>query len=197
LLNCATKEYNPHKTPGHISPGVCVYEEDYLCSTAILLGMETAYIISLLNESIYLISVLSLFFIIGLIKGRYTLINIIFALYLALLLMSNFPTHLLNPGEDPIQNAGVTIALFVVMTIAGFFLFRRHIPGDDFVKAFEYFGKKVILTLLATSLVMVFSYTVLPVTEFIHPDTPLQPFFASESYFFWWLLAPLVILFFI
>jgi hypothetical protein len=36
---------------------------------------------------------------------------------------------------------------------------------------------------------------VLPLTEFVTPGTPIQAVFAPANYFFWWLLAPLVVLY--
>jgi steroid 5-alpha reductase family enzyme len=159
--------------------------------------MDTGLLLSLLHESIYLILVFSLFFCITLWKGHYALINIIFSLYLALLLTLEFPYFQHLSQGDTTQDAIIKILLFVGITVAGIFIFRRHIPGDDYEKAFSLFGKKIILSLLATSLVMAFSYHALPVTEFIHPGTPIQTLFASEAYFFWWLIVPLLLLFFL
>jgi hypothetical protein len=60
---------------------------------------------------------------------------------------------------------------------------------------FETFGKKVMLALGATVLIMIFSFNVLPVTEFLVPGTPVQSLFAPQEYFFWWLLLPLILIF--
>lgn len=62
-------------------------------------------------------------------------------------------------------------------------------------RKFESFGRKVILSLAGTVLIMIFSFNVLPVTEFLTPGTPLQLAFAPTEYFFWWLLLPIGILF--
>ncbi len=159
--------------------------------------MDSAYLLALLQESIYLIVVFGIFLTLALWLGRYAIVNIVFALYLALLLSLKFPyfDQLLN--GIAIHDALVKITFFSLITVVGIFLFRRHIPGDDYEKTFEFFGKKIVLTLLATILVMTFSYQALPVTELIHPGTPIQILFGPEAYFFWWLLLPLVILFFI
>jgi len=58
-------------------------------------------------------------------------------------------------------------------------------------------GKKIIMAFLATVVVMIFSFNVLPVTDLLTPGTPIQSLFAPAEYFFWWLLLPLVVLFFI
>ena len=59
----------------------------------------------------------------------------------------------------------------------------------------ESFSKKFTYALCATILVMVFSFNVLPVTEFLTPGTPIQSLFAPTQYFFWWLILPLIALF--
>jgi hypothetical protein len=159
--------------------------------------MDSELVISVLKESVYLIAVFSFFIILALWLGRYALINVIFALYLALLLTLEFPYFEKIATGSSGQDALTKIIFFTLVTIAGIFLFRRHIPGDDYEKAFEFIGKKIVLALLATILVMVFSYQALPVTDFIEPGTPIQYLFAPESYFFGWLLLPLVILFFL
>ena len=159
--------------------------------------MDYPYLVALVQESIYLIIVFGVFLTISLAFGRYALINVVFALYLALLLTLKFPYFDTFLNGTPIHDAIIKIIFFVLVTIAGVFLLRRHIPGDDYEKTFEFLGKKIILAVLATILVMAFSYQALPVTELIHPGTPIQILFEPASYFFWWLLLPLVLLFFI
>lgn len=159
--------------------------------------MDSAYLLALLQESIYLIVVFGFFLTLALWLGRYAIINIVFALYLALLLTLKFPYFDTFLNGTLVHDAITKIIFFTLITIAGVFLFRRHIPGDDYEKTFEFLVKKLVLAGLATILVMAFSYQALPVTELIHPGTPIQTLFEPESYFFWWLLLPIVVLFFI
>jgi hypothetical protein len=161
--------------------------------------MDTAVLASLFHESLYLILVFSFFIAIALMKGRYAIVNIIFALYLALLVSLKFPyfDFFLNAGS-PSSNAVVMIVIFSIFTILGIVLFRRHIPGDDYENAFQHFWTKVLLASMATILVMAYSYQeILPVTELITPGSPIQSLFAPEDNFFWWLVLPLVTLFFV
>jgi hypothetical protein len=160
--------------------------------------MDTASITSLIHEFLYLILVFSVFIAIALMKGRYAIINIIFALYLALLVALKFPyfSFFLNAGS-PSSNAVVMIVIFIVFTILGIMLFRRHIPGDDYESAFQHFGTKLLLASMATILVMAYSYQALPVTELFTPGSPIQSLFGPEDNFFWWLVLPLVTLFFL
>jgi hypothetical protein len=131
-------------------------------------------------------------------KGKYAIINIILALYLALLISQRFPYYdfFLNAGS-PSSNAVVMIVIFSIFTIFGIFLFRKHIPGDDYESAFQHFGKKLLLATMATVLVMAYSYQALPVTELITPGSPIQSLFGPEEHFFWWLILPLITLLFV
>ena len=42
-----------------------------------------------------------------------------------------------------------------------------------------------------------YSYHALPVTDLITPGSPIQALFAPEQHFFWWLLIPLIAIFFV
>ena len=160
--------------------------------------MDTSSIIGLLQESLFLIIVFCVFLIIAMVKGKYAIINTIFALYLALLVSLEFPYYdfFLNAG-DTSGNAVVLIVIFIIFTGIGLFLFRKHIPGDDYENAFQHFNKKLILAIMATILIMAYSYQVLPVTELLTPGSPIHSLFAPKENFFWWLILPLVTLFFI
>jgi hypothetical protein len=159
--------------------------------------MDTTEIITLLKESIFTIVVFSGFLVYAMAKGRYVLINAIFALYLALLISVEFPYYreLMN-GEGE-SGAFAKILVFIGFVIAGMILFRRHIPGDDYEPAFQGLHKKILLAFMATILVMAFSFHALPVTDIITPSSPIQSLFAPEGNFFWWLLVPLITLFFV
>lgn len=159
--------------------------------------METAEIVSFLKESAFLLGTFGFFFMYAMAKGRYALINVIFALYLALLVSVEFPYYqelMAGQGE---QGAIAKILVFLAFVVAGVILMRRHIPGDDYEPAFQGLRKKILLSAMATVLVMTFSFHVLPVTEILTPGTPIQSLFASPEYFFWWLFLPLVALFFV
>ena len=155
--------------------------------------METSRVLSLLQESIYVITVFIFFLIYAMAKGRYAVITVIFSLYLALLVSLTFPYFSETTGGDAVAK----ILIFVGFVIAGMILLRRHIPGDDYENAFQSFWKKFIVALMATILVMLFSFQALPVTEIIDPGTPMQDIFGNQENFFWWLVLPLMALFFV
>jgi len=158
--------------------------------------METSLIISFLQESIYLIIVFGIFFAIALLKGKQTLINVTLGLYFALLLSFEFPyfDQLLGLSSPKTQSL-IMLLSFVGFTIFSTLLFNHLMPREFAEKSFEGFGKKMLFASGATILVMVFSFHVLPITEFLSPGTPIQFLFAPKDYFFWWLITPMTILF--
>jgi len=159
--------------------------------------MDFGFVLDFMYETAYFLAVFMLFMIWATFKGRQAMINIIFGLYLALLILIQFPyTDYLteNLGGSVAQSIG-KLVLFSIFTILATWLYAHVMPDEFREKKFESFFKKVLLAGSASILVMVFSFQVLPVTEFLTPGTPLQTLFAPEGLFFWWLMAPLVILF--
>jgi fumarate reductase subunit D len=159
--------------------------------------MDFGFVLDFMYETAYFLAVFMLFMLWATFKGRQAMINIIFGLYLALLILIEFPyTDYLtdNLGGSVAQSLG-QLVLFSIFTILTTWLFAHVMPDEFKEKKFESFFKKILLAGAASILVMAFSFQVLPVTEFLTPGTPLQTLFAPEGLFFWWLMVPLVILF--
>ena len=160
--------------------------------------MDTTAILHFLSESAYLLIVFGVFLSVAIFSGRQALINTIFGLYLALLLTTQFPYYdvMFSDLEQSAVVAGGKLVVFIVVTILTTLLFKRVMPDEYDEEKFESFGKKILLALAATVLVMIFSFNVLPVTEFLTPGTPIQALFAPQEYYFWWLVLPLIVLVF-
>jgi hypothetical protein len=159
--------------------------------------MDTASLIHTLSESAYFL-VVSLFFLgLGMFKGRQALINITCGLYFALLISIHFPYYekLLGSIERVSVQSGVKLIFFAALTFIFTKLFKRLMPSEYQEGKFESFHKKILLAGGASILVLAFSFNVLPVGEFLTTDTPIQMLFSNESFFFWWLLLPLVFLY--
>jgi len=159
--------------------------------------MDFGFILDFMYETAYFLAVFMLFMLWATFKGRQAMINIIFGLYLALLILIEFPyTDYLtdNLGGSVAQSLG-QLVLFSIFTVLTTWLFAHVMPDEFKEKKFESYFKKILLAGAASILVMAFSFQVLPVTEFLTPGTPLQTLFAPEGLFFWWLMVPLVILF--
>lgn len=161
--------------------------------------MEISGVISVLHESLFMVIVFVGFFVYAISSGRQSLINVIVGLYFALLISIEFPYYNLILGGAGSKKAEslVILIVFLVFTFGATILFSRLMPREYAEGKFEAFGKKVLLACGATVLVMAFSYHALPVTEVITPGSPIQSLFGSESSFFYWLLAPLLLLFFV
>lgn len=161
--------------------------------------MDIYDILASAKEFFMLIVVFAALLAYSVIRGNRALISLVLGLYIALLISLKFPYYdalynLLARGEGttPI----ITIIVFAVFTALGVLLFERLLP-HDYGDIYEGIGKKVILAVLATILVMAYSYHVLPVTSIVNPGSAIAAIFSPPEYFFWLLLAPLVGLFFI
>lgn len=162
--------------------------------------MNADSVIGIIQESLYLILVFGAFIMYAVVRGKQSLINLILGLYFALLISLEFPyydTILKNAGSNKFSDSVVMIVVFLLFTIAATFFFSRLMPRDFDDSAFSEFPKKLLFALFASILVMAYSYHVLPVTDIITPGSPIQTLFGSSSSFFWWLLVPMVGLFFL
>lgn len=161
--------------------------------------MDTGSLISVVHESLFVIVVFGGFLMYALIRGRQGLINIIMGLYLALLISLKFPYFdaILGNADSLKSKAILMIVVFVVFSFLATWLFSRLMPREYDERMFESFGKKLMFAAAGTILVMAYSYHALPLTELVNPGSPVQYLFGSELSFFWWLLTPLVILFFL
>jgi len=132
----------------------------------------------------------------GIFRGRQAVINVITGLYLALLISLEFPYYdiLLSQATTAHSQSIVKLILFAIFTLLTTILVTRIMPDEYREKKIESIFKKILLAMAGTILIMVFSFHVLPVTEFLTPGTPIQSLFAPSEYFFWWLLAPFALL---
>ena len=159
--------------------------------------MDWGYVLNFIYEIAYFLGVFGLFLGLAVFKGRQAIMNVIVGLYLALLISSEFPNYkqIFSGLENSQSLAAAKLAFFAFITLFTTALCYRIMPDEFKEERFESLGRKLLLALGATILVMTFSFQVLPVTEFLTPGTPLQTLFSPEIYFFWWLLLPLVILY--
>jgi hypothetical protein len=158
--------------------------------------MDWTYIFNFITEIAYLLLVLGFCLTFAIFKGRQAIMNLLIGLYLALLISLEFPYYdrLIGTLEGS-YIATAKLGIFAVITILTTLLCYRIMPDEFRENKFESVGKKALLAAGATILIMIFSFHVLPVTEFLTPGTPIQSLFGPEAFFFWWLLTPLVILY--
>jgi high-affinity Fe2+/Pb2+ permease len=159
--------------------------------------MDVTGFISVLQESLFMVIVFVGFLIYAMTSGRQSITNLILGLYFALLISIEFPYYeMLLGGTSSVKTESIVMLIvFMVFTLGATVLFARLMPREYAEKKFEGFWKKLLLASAATVLVMSFSYHALPVTEIITPGGPIQYLFASSQSFFYWLIAPIVILY--
>jgi hypothetical protein len=151
---------------------------------------------SFMSEMAYFVVVFGIVLFIGMVRGYRPLYELILGLYLALLLYFHFPN--LDKILEHFSGAVLAIfqlSLFILITFFTTALCDKILPDYRKEGKFDKMGKKLLLTLGATILILVFSFQVLPISQFVATGTPLQALFGAESSFFWWLLVPFVILY--
>lgn len=158
--------------------------------------MDVSSIVSLLQESLFMIVVFGGLLAYTISKGRQSITNLILGLYFALLISLEFPYYdnILTATSDAKTQSILILILFAAFATLGTILFTRLLPREYDEGKFEGFGKKLLLALAGTILIMIFSYHVLPITDFITPGSPINYLFGSEQHFFWWLISPLILL---
>lgn len=159
--------------------------------------MDTATILGFLQESLFMIIVFGIFMFLALKKGRQTVTNVILGLYLALLISLEFPYYdaILGSASSAKSESILMLIVFGAFAFIAMHLFHRILPREYDESSFEDFWKKFLLASAGTVLVMAYSYHALPVTDLITPGSPINYLFASSQSFFYWLIAPIVILY--
>ncbi len=135
----------------------------------------------------------------SIVRGRRAITSLILGLYFALLISLKFPYYaqIYGVAGKAVSETVLSIIVFAVFTTIFSLLMDRLLFYRIDESAFEGFWKKILLALFATILVMAYSYHVLPITSLIDPGFPANLLFAPQEYFFWWLVVPLVGLFFL
>jgi uncharacterized membrane protein len=159
--------------------------------------MDISYIILFVQEITFLLIIFGAFLFYSILKGRQAVINIVTGLYFALLFSFIFPYYnfFVSESSSTHSNAVGNVLLFLIFTLLGTVLMTRLMPDEFREKKLESLGKKILLSVAGTILVMVFSFQVLPVTEIVTAGSPLQILFGEKDYFFWWLFLPMIMLY--
>lgn len=153
----------------------------------------TDTVIGFVKELSVLLIIFSAIFAYGIVRGQRALLSLTLGLYIALLISLEFPYYARTEKMLSFMSAHtIKIVFFTLFAIFGSFLFGRLLSRVIDATAIEGIGRKVILSILTTALVLAYSYHVLPITELVDPGVKIGSLFASEGSFFWWLLAPLL-----
>lgn len=142
-----------------------------------------------------LIFIALLFF--AMVRGRRAITSLILGFYFALLLSLKFPYYqaISEATKSFLGSSAISILVFAVFAALCTMLMDRLLFYRIDEAAFQSFGKKILLASIATILIMLYSYHVLPITNIVDPGLPASVLFEPPEYFFWWLILPLAGLF--
>lgn len=159
--------------------------------------MDLGYFLDLVYEFAFFLGIFAFFLLYAIFKGRQAVMNVTVGLYLAILITNHFPNHeKIFSGMASVQSQTLAeVGFFVFITLLATMLFFRIMPEEFQENRFESMGKKLLLSFGATALVLAICFQVLPIGDILSGDTPLHSLFAPKEFFFWWLLAPLAILY--
>jgi hypothetical protein len=126
--------------------------------------------------------------------GRGPFIGLMFSLYGAYAIYAAFPYMDYLPSAPAITAVSVHIGLYLLLVIVFYLILRRIVVSD-----FLYIGSigLIVLSFLATGMLLALAYHVFDLTTVYHFTPALDLLFAAKTYFFWWLFAPAVGLFFL
>lgn len=161
--------------------------------------MELDPIISFVQGWAFLLGAFFIALGYGIFRGRQALMNLIVGAYIALLLYQLFPAKAkIEEATGSNKSEAIAfLALFVLLAVFAAWLFARLMPSEFLEGAFESMGKKILLAIAATVLVMTLTVHYLPIGELISTGTPLPTMLLTEKLAYLWLVAPLAILFII
>lgn len=158
--------------------------------------MDFAVIVGYIQSALVPLLTFVALLLFSIIRGRRAITSLILGLYFALLISLQFPYYPnIYEAITFLNDATLSIIIFTAFAVGSAMLMDRLLFYRIDETAFEGLGKKAVLALLGTVLILAYSYHVLPVTSIIDPGTPAAMLFAHKEYFFWWLVGPLVVLF--
>ena len=155
--------------------------------------MDLGYFLDLVYEFAFFLGVFAFFLTFAIFKGRQAVMNVTAGLYLAIVVTTYFPNY--STIFPDASKALPEIGFFAFIALLATLLFFRIMPEEFQEKRFESMGKKLLLSFGATALTIAICFQLLSVGELLNANTPLQSLFAPKEFFFWWLLAPLAILY--
>lgn len=153
--------------------------------------MEWGIVLLVLYESAFVIGIFFLSLLYTIVRGRQQIINLIFGLYFGLLFTYVAPFSY----ENDISNLWISTIIFLIATVVSTMVVSRLMPEPFREKRFESLGKKLFLAFAATLIVTLFSFQVVPLHEIFNTSSPVRNIFANEATFFWWLIAPFILLY--
>lgn len=125
--------------------------------------------------------------------GKRNMMSVIISLYLAYALFIVFPyadrlSEIIN--EEILSPLMAGSIVFFVLFIIIYLIASRIICAEFTTRGARRWLEAGILSAVTTTLLLAFSYHILPIEEIYDFGEQIDILFASEQYFFWWLVVP-------
>lgn len=133
----------------------------------------------------------------GLRYGKRRILTLTLSLYVALLVYMHFPYELDIFAGSAFQSLFAGSAVFGGFTAFVYLTIARSVHAEFPYNRVKRYTEAGVLSACAAGLLLAFSYHVLPVSTLYDFNPQIDTFFASSKLFFWWLVIPLVGLFFL
>lgn len=127
--------------------------------------------------------------------GKSRGVTVVLSLFGAIALFQSFPfIKQMTVLSGPIPEALNIVGVFVAFALCVFFLLDQYIVGDF---AEGNFFTSILIGVVFTAIILALIYFVLPFSPLYDFGANVDKWFTGSFNLFWWLLAPLVILFFV
>ncbi len=130
--------------------------------------------------------------------GKNRIVSLILALYGAITLYTAFPyqNSVLIFRNSPGQVVVSKLVVFIVFTAILHLLFNRIVSIEYGFGRFRKPTEVALLSLSALVLMLVVVYQIIPIENFYNFSSIADGIFMAKQSLFWWLLAPIAVLFF-
>lgn len=147
------------------------------------------------TDLIIIFVVFILLFFISVRYGKSNIISFLISLYIGILAFLSFPfleeVTFLKSSE--VQVTLSHIAIFIILVLIIHSVIRRVVYIEYSYRKFFKYAEAAILSIATTGLFFAFLYHTIPFATLYDFGTSIDNLFSSE-YFFWWLVAPIVVL---
>lgn len=128
--------------------------------------------------------------------GKRHIITLLLTAYLTTLLYIFFPytEKILEFESDALPLTAIIIATFTVLFLALYVLFIRMVHISFPLSSGKRWLEVLLIGFVGTTFIIALLYHIIPLEAVYDFSPPIDRFFESTTAFFWWLVAPLVVL---
>jgi hypothetical protein len=155
-------------------------------------GNITASVLSLSSDIFAMGAIFAILLALGIWKGQGTLAALALALMIGTTFETAFPYHSIETASPYLP-----IAVFVVLVGIAFYVLLGIVSVYSAQSGVGEWLKTALLAALTTTLFVAITYHVISIAPIYVWSGILDHVFKPETYFFWWLIAPLAVIYFI